>query len=75
MIDARGPGRTVESSWKATSPTRRVWDAGRWVWDAAVVALVLAEPPAQGVWGRRDMTDSECFALAPLQWQEVENQF
>lgn len=75
MIAAKGPGRTVESSGKATSPTPRVWDAGHWVWDAAVVALVLAEPPAQGVGGGRDMTDSECFVLAPLQWQEVDNQF
>lgn len=27
---------------------------------------------ARRVWGRRDVKGSECFALAPLQWQETE---
>lgn len=66
MIAAGGPGRTVESSGEATSPAPGVWDAGHWVWGAAVVVLVLAEPLAQGVWGGRDVTGSGCFALAPL---------
>lgn len=62
----------MESSGEAASPAPGVWDAGCWVWDAAVVASVLAEPPARGAWGGRDVTGSECFALAPLRWQEAE---
>ena len=55
----------MESSGEASGPAAGAWDAGRWAWDAAVVASV------QGAWGGRDVTGSERSALAPLRWHEV----
>lgn len=52
MIAARGPGKTAESSGEDTSSAPSFWDVGCWLWDAAVLASVLAEHPARhGVCG------------------------